>query len=135
MRLGEGFIEFCDADELRITYTCFKKWKRRLYTWTSPDGKYKNQIDYVLVKRSRWKSRLLQTNSFIPRNKQLVKADRMACNVFCRWILVFIFTIGVDSGGRPVHAPPIIKMGGKTSFCPPNNQTRIFYVLLFKKRK
>ena len=75
MRLGEGFIEFCDTDELRNTYNCFKKRKRRLYTWTSPDGKYKNQIDYVLVKRSRWKSRLLQTNSFIPRNKQLVKAD------------------------------------------------------------
>src|SRR5688572_5360145 len=35
--------------------TCFEKTKRRLYTWTSPDGKHRNQIDYVLIKQ-RWKS-------------------------------------------------------------------------------
>jgi len=51
---GERLIEVCDTNELRIMNTCFKKPKRR-YTWTFPDGKYKNQIDYVLVKR-RWKS-------------------------------------------------------------------------------
>ena len=28
--------------------------KRRLYTWTSPDGQYQNQIDYILCSR-RWK--------------------------------------------------------------------------------
>ena len=27
--------------------------------------------------------------------------------------------IGVDSGGQPGHAPPIIKMGSKPLFCPP----------------
>ena len=27
----------------------FKKPKRRLYTWKSPNGKTKNQIDYILV--------------------------------------------------------------------------------------
>ena len=26
--------------------------------------------------------------------------------------------IGVDSGGQPGHAPPIIKMGGKPLFVP-----------------
>jgi len=29
--------------------------KRRLYTWTSPDGQYRNQIDYILCSR-RWRS-------------------------------------------------------------------------------
>ena len=29
--------------------------KRRLYTWTSPDGQYQNQIDYILCSQ-RWKS-------------------------------------------------------------------------------
>ena len=29
--------------------------KRRLYTWTSPDGKYRNQIDYILCSQ-RWRS-------------------------------------------------------------------------------
>ena len=29
--------------------------KRRLYTWTSPDGQYRNQIDYILCSQ-RWSS-------------------------------------------------------------------------------
>ena len=29
--------------------------KRRLYTWTSPDGQYRNQIDYILCSQ-RWRS-------------------------------------------------------------------------------
>ena len=29
--------------------------KRRFYTWTSPDGQYQNQIDYILCSR-RWGS-------------------------------------------------------------------------------
>ena len=29
--------------------------KRRLYTWTSPDGQYQNQVDYILCRR-RWRS-------------------------------------------------------------------------------
>ena len=31
------------------------KYKRRLYTWTSPDGQYRNQIDYILCSQ-RWRS-------------------------------------------------------------------------------
>ena len=29
--------------------------KRRLYTWTSPDGQHRNQIDYILCSQ-RWRS-------------------------------------------------------------------------------
>jgi len=29
--------------------------KVRLYSWTSPEGKHKNQIDYILINK-RWKS-------------------------------------------------------------------------------
>ena len=29
--------------------------KRRLYTWTSPDSQYQNQIDYILCSQ-RWRS-------------------------------------------------------------------------------
>ena len=32
-----------------------KRHKRRLYTWTSPDGQYQNQIDYILCSQ-RWRS-------------------------------------------------------------------------------
>ena len=35
--------------------TLFQQHKRRLYTWTSPDGQYRNQTDYILCNQ-RWKS-------------------------------------------------------------------------------
>ena len=35
--------------------TLFQQHKRRLYTWTSPDGQHQNQIDYVLC-TLRWRS-------------------------------------------------------------------------------
>ena len=34
---------------------CFYLETTRLYTWTSPDGQYRNQIDYILCSQ-RWKS-------------------------------------------------------------------------------
>ena len=33
----------------------FQQHKRRLYTWTSPDGQHRNQIDYILCNQ-RWRS-------------------------------------------------------------------------------
>ena len=42
-------IEFCQKNALVITNTLFQQDKRRLYTWTSPDGQYRNHIDYVLL--------------------------------------------------------------------------------------
>ena len=33
---------------LVIANTLFQQHKRQLYTWTSPDGQYRNQIDYIL---------------------------------------------------------------------------------------
>uniref|UniRef100_A0A8D2IQ65 Uncharacterized protein n=1 Tax=Varanus komodoensis TaxID=61221 RepID=A0A8D2IQ65_VARKO len=38
-----------------IANTLFQQPKRRLYTWTSPDGQHKNQIVYVLCSQ-RWRS-------------------------------------------------------------------------------
>ena len=38
-----------------IANTLFQQHKRRLYTWTSPDGQYRNQIDYVFCSQ-RWSS-------------------------------------------------------------------------------
>ena len=35
--------------------TLFKQHKRRLYTWTSPDGQHQNKTDYILCNQ-RWKS-------------------------------------------------------------------------------
>ena len=35
--------------------TLFQQHKRRLHTWTSPDGQHRNQIDYILCSQ-RWRS-------------------------------------------------------------------------------
>ena len=38
-----------------IANTLFQQHKRRLYTWTSPDGQQQNPIDYILCSQ-RWRS-------------------------------------------------------------------------------
>ena len=52
---GQRLIEFCQENTLVIAKTLFRQHKRRLYTWTSPDGQYQNQMDYILCSQ-RWRS-------------------------------------------------------------------------------
>src|SRR5574341_1178107 len=52
---GQRLIEFCQENALVITNTLFQQHKRRLYTWTSPDGQHGNQTDYILCSQ-RWRS-------------------------------------------------------------------------------
>ena len=52
---GQSLIEFCQENALIIANTFFQQHKRRFYTWTSPDGQYRNQIDYILCSQ-RWRS-------------------------------------------------------------------------------
>ena len=35
-----------------IANTLFQQHKRRLYTWTSPDGQHQNQINYILTAKN-----------------------------------------------------------------------------------
>ena len=37
---GQRLIEFCQENSLFIANTLFQQHKRRLYTWTSPDGQH-----------------------------------------------------------------------------------------------
>ena len=53
--VGQRLIEFCQENALVITHTLFQQHKRRLYTWTSPDGQHRNQIDCILCSQ-RWRS-------------------------------------------------------------------------------
>ena len=50
---GQRLIEFCQENALVIANTLFQKHERRFYTWTLPDGRHQNQIDYILCSR-RW---------------------------------------------------------------------------------
>ena len=44
---GQRLVEFCQENALVIANTLFQQDKRRLYTWTSPDGQHRNQTDYI----------------------------------------------------------------------------------------
>ena len=46
---------FCQENTLVRVNTLFQQHKRKLYTWTSPDGQHQNQIDYILCSQ-RWRS-------------------------------------------------------------------------------
>ena len=48
---GQRLIEFYQENALVIANTLFQQRKRRLYTWTSPDGQHPNQIDYILCSK------------------------------------------------------------------------------------
>ena len=45
----QKLIEFWQENALVIANTLFQQHKRRLYTWTSPDGQRQNQIDYIFA--------------------------------------------------------------------------------------
>ena len=59
---GQRLIEFCQENALVIANTLFQQHKRRLYTWTSPDGHPRNQIDYILCSQ-RWRSSIQSTKT------------------------------------------------------------------------
>ena len=52
---GQMLIEFCQENALVIANTLFQQHKKKLCTWTSPDGRHQNQIDYILCSQ-RWRS-------------------------------------------------------------------------------
>ena len=58
---GQRLIELCQENALVIANTLFQQHKRRLYTWTSPDGQHQNQIDYILCSQ-RWRSSIVSKN-------------------------------------------------------------------------
>ena len=52
---GQRRIELCQENALVIANTLFQQHKRRLYTWTSPDGQHQNQTDYIFCSQI-WRS-------------------------------------------------------------------------------
>ena len=59
---GQRLIEFFQENALVITNTFFQQYKRRLYTWTSPDDQHQNQIDYIPCSQ-RWRSSIQSTKT------------------------------------------------------------------------
>ena len=53
--VGQRLTEFSQENTLLMANTLFQQHKRRLYTWTTSDGQYQNQIDYILCSQ-KWRS-------------------------------------------------------------------------------
>ena len=49
---GQSLTELCQENTLVTANTLFQQRKRRLYTWTPPDGQYQNQTDYILCSQN-----------------------------------------------------------------------------------
>ena len=47
---GQRLTGFCQENALVTASTLFQQHKRKLYTWTSPDGQYRNQIIFFAAK-------------------------------------------------------------------------------------
>ncbi|XP_012544182.2 transposon TX1 uncharacterized 149 kDa protein [Bombyx mori] len=60
---GQRLLDYCIERKFCIANTCFQHHPRRLYTWTSPGARYRNQIDYILI-NSRWKSAIRNVKTF-----------------------------------------------------------------------
>lgn len=60
---GEMLLDFCTENELFVANSNFQHHVRRLYTWQSPNGHTRNQIDYVLVQQ-RWKSSVRDAKTY-----------------------------------------------------------------------
>ena len=52
---GQRLTEFCQENAMVIATTLFQQHQRRFGTWTSSDGQYWNQIDYILCSQN-WRS-------------------------------------------------------------------------------
>ena len=48
---GKRLTEFRQENALVIGNILFQQHKRRLYTWTSSDGQYRNLTDYILCRQ------------------------------------------------------------------------------------
>ena len=59
---GQRLTELCQENALVIANTLFQQHKRRLYTWTSPDGQHQNHIDYIFCSQI-WRSSIQSTKT------------------------------------------------------------------------
>ncbi|KAJ8727784.1 hypothetical protein PYW07_001903 [Mythimna separata] len=79
---GERLIQFAADNNFTVMNTVFKHHLRRLYTWTSPNGACRNQIDYILI-RARWRSSITNTHT-LPGADIMSDHQLLVCNMRIR---------------------------------------------------
>lgn len=60
---GEKLLEFCTLHKLAICNTFFQHKDSRKYTWTSPCGRYRNMIDFIITQQDNM-SNILNCRSY-----------------------------------------------------------------------
>eukprot|EP00914_Ancora_sagittata_P034052 GHVO01068819.1.p1 GENE.GHVO01068819.1~~GHVO01068819.1.p1 ORF type:complete len:252 (-),score=25.77 GHVO01068819.1:1134-1889(-) len=48
---GEILLDWMESNGMIATSTCFQHREKERHTWTSPDGQYKNMIDYIIIRK------------------------------------------------------------------------------------
>ena len=81
---GEGYFEFCLKYTVVIAKTLFQQNKRRLYTWTLPDGQYWNQTDYIPCSQ-RWRRRQWHPTPVLSPGKSHGWRSLVGCSPWGRW--------------------------------------------------
>ena len=64
-KAGQRLIEFCQESALVIANTLFQQHKRRLYTWTLPDGQDRNGKIHI-SRYQTWRRTWQPTPIFLP---------------------------------------------------------------------
>ena len=71
----QRLTEFCQENALVIANTLFQQHRRRLYTWTTPDGQHRTQIDYILcIQRQRSSIQSAETRLGVDSDHELLIA-------------------------------------------------------------
>ena len=60
---GQRFVEWCTSYNQVITNTWYKHHRRRRWTWRSPNGVVKNQIDYITI-NERFRNSITQAKAY-----------------------------------------------------------------------
>ncbi|XP_047991456.1 craniofacial development protein 2-like [Leguminivora glycinivorella] len=78
---GETLIQFAYENKLSILNTFFKKRNNRRWTWRSPDGDTKNEIDYILSNHPNWFQNIEVINTIYPSDHRPVRGIiNLQCN-------------------------------------------------------
>ncbi|GBP18412.1 Craniofacial development protein 2 [Eumeta japonica] len=73
---GERLVNFAQENALKILNTKFKRKESKMWTWISPDGKTKNEIDFIMTNKSKYFSNMKVISNFnFNTNHRIIRAE------------------------------------------------------------
>lgn len=78
---GERLIDFANENKMSIMNTFFKKANNQRWTWKSPDGVTKNEIDYILTNQDKNVKNVQVLNINFPSDHRPLKASLQLRNI------------------------------------------------------